>query len=457
MPATYVSSIPKTSVKPLAEAEWSKTEKIAFKITFIYFLLLALPLDWKYYKTVFSINWLDLHYGDFFNLAHYAPAFFGSNIFSNLIALLIIAVIGGVIWSFADIDKKHYTELYYWLRVLVRYRLALGLIAYALIKIFPLLSPLPSLSNLNTQYGDFTDWKIFTLSLGVVPGYESFLGLVEITGALFLLNRKTTSIGTLIIIPFLGNVFMSNLAYSGGEAGYSFYLILFALFLFAFDATRFYSLLALEKPTVPNRFHPVFTEKWQSYGRLGLKTVFILFFVVLFGFKTRSGFYNDPYQYPKTPGLAKASGIYNVAEFKINNQILPYSQTDPIRWKDVVFEDWATLSIRSNQPVIIDSTNVESIQRNDQDRNYEFLGSAGRKYYSYKTDTNAGVLNLENRNKNYPSDKFQLHYSRPDSATIILSGLNSARDSVYVRLEKINKKYLQTEVKKLGRRGSPKL
>ena len=418
---------------------------------------MSCPLNWKYFKTVFSINWLDLHYGDFFNLAHYAPAFFGDNLFFNLIALFIVAVIGGVIWSFADPDKKQYTELYYWLRVLVRYRLGVGLVAYGLIKLFPLLSPLPSLSHLNTQYGDFTDWKIFTLSLGVVPGYESFLGLVEITGALFLLNRKTTSIGTLIIIPFLGNVFMSNLAYSGGEAGYSFYLILFALFLFAFDATRFYSLLALEKPTFPNRFHPVFTEKWQSYGRLGLKTVFILFFVVLFGFKTRSGFYNDPYQYPKTHGLVKASGIYNVAEFKINDQILPYSQTDPVRWKDVVFEDWATLSIRSNQPVIIDSTNVESIQRKDEDRNYEFSGSAGRHYYSYKADTNASVLNLENRNKNYPSDKFQLHYSRLDSATIILSGLNSAKDSIYVRLEKINKKYLQTEVKKLGRRGSPKL
>jgi len=107
--------------------------------------------------------------------------------------------------------------------------------------------------------------------------------------------------------------------------------------------------------------------------------------------------------------------------------------------------------------VIIDSTNVEEIKKDDADRVYEFLGSAGRHYYSYKIDEASQVLNLENRNKHYASDKFQLHYSRPDSATIILSGLNSERDSVFVRLEKINKKYLQTEIKKLGRRGSPKL
>lgn len=436
---------------------WSNTEKTAFRISFIYFFLLAVPLDWKYYKTVFSINWIDLHYGDFFKLAHYSPEFFVSNSFLNLVILLIIAVIGGLIWGLVGKEKKEYNALYYWIRVIVRYRLALGLIAYGLIKFFSLQSPLPSISNLNTQYGDFSDWKIFALTLGVVPGYQSFLGLIEIFGGLLLLNRRTTSIGTLIIIPFTGNVFMSNLAYGGGEAVYSFYLILLALFLFAFDAPRFYSLLTLEKPTIPNRFHPTFQLKWQQYGRLGLKVFFIFFFVILFGFKTRNGYHNDPYQYPKAPGLAQAAGIYNVTEFKINNQAVPYSPVDPIRWKDVVFEKWATLSIRSNKPVIIDSTNVEEISENDKDRIYEFLGSAGRHYYSYKIDPATQVLNLENRNKHYASDKFQLHYTRPDSATIILSGINSDRDSVFVRLEKIKKKYLQTEIKKLGRRGSPKL
>jgi hypothetical protein len=438
-------------------SEWSGNEKIAFRIAFVYFFLLAVPLDWKYYQTIFSINWLDLHYRDFFNLAHYAPEFFGHNTFLNLVGLFVVAVIGGAVWSALDKQKKEYNALYYWIRVVVRYRLAIGLIAYGLIKFFPLQSPLPSLSNLNTQYGDFSDWKIFSLTLGVVPGYQSFLGLIEILGGLLLLNRKTTSLGTLVIIPFTGNVFISNLAYGGGEAVYSFYLILLALFLFAFDAPRFYSLLALEKPTIPNRFQPSFSVKWLHYGRLGLKTFFIFFFVILFGFKTKNGYLHDPYQYPKTKGLAKASGLYNVAEFRINDQTLPYSPIDPVRWKDVVFEDWATLSIRSNRSVIIDSTNVEEINEKDQDRVYEFIGSAGRHYYSYQLDEKESVLHLENRNKNYPADKFQLHYNRPDSATIVLSGLNADKDSVYVRLEKINKKYLQTEIKKLGRRGSPKL
>lgn len=456
LPVSDVSSVRENAAQRF-QLPWSQTEKVAFHISFIFFLLLAFPLDWKYYKTVFSINWLDLHYGDFFKLAHYSPDFFVENSFLNLVILLVIAIIGGLTVSLMYKERKEYNALYYWTRVIVRYRLALGLIAYGLIKFYPLQSPLPSISNLNTPYGDFSDWKIFALTLGVVPAYQSFLGLIEMVGGLLLLNRRTTSIGTLIIIPFTGNVFISNLAYGGGEAVYSFYLILLALYLFAFDAPRFYSLLTLERPTVPNRFHPAYHVKWQQYGRLGLKACFIFFFIVLFGFKTRNGYYTDPYQYPKTPGLANAAGLYNVAEFRINHQVLPNSPLDPVRWKDVVFENWATLSIRSNKPVILDSTNVEDIHKKDTDRVYEYMGSAGRHYYSYKIDPVTQVLQLENRNKNHPDDKFQLHYNRPDSSTIILSGINAGRDSVFVRLEKSNKKYLQTEIRKLGRRGSPKL
>ena len=76
----------------------------------------------------------------------------------------------------------------------------------------------------------FTRWKLFSLSLGIVPGYESFLGAVEILAGLLLLNRKTASIGAFIVIIFTGNVFVSNLAYEGGEQVYSLYLIVLALF-----------------------------------------------------------------------------------------------------------------------------------------------------------------------------------------------------------------------------------
>lgn len=437
---------------------WKAYEKALFRIFFIYFLVQAVPLDWKFYQQLFAIDWVHLHYGDIFNLAHYTPRFYsGPDTFANWAIIFGIALIGAAVWSYGDAGKeKNYNNLYYWIRTIVRYRLAIAIIAYGFIKLFPLQAPYPSISNLNTEYGYFNRWKLFSLSLGVVPSYEFFLGLVEIIIGIGLLYRKTASIASFIIIIFTGNVFVSNIAYDGGEYVYSLYLISLAIFILTYDLQRIIRLLILQKPTAPNHFRPLFTT-WQKYGRWIAKSAVVFFFIIVYGFKTRSGYHNDPYQYPTTPGLAGKAGIYNVSEFSINHQSVPYSDTDPLRWQDVVFEKWNTISIRSNRPVLIDSTNTDHVSVKDDGRLYELEGSAHRHYYSYEADVENHVLTLYNRNPNYEGETLVLHYSEPTPSQLILAGIDYNRDSVYVVLDKIDKKYLLEEAAKQGRRRGLKL
>lgn len=438
---------------------WRSYEKAIFRVIFIYFFIQAVPLDWKFYRELFSVNWAQLYYGDIFNLAHYAPRFFsGSQTFANWAIVLGIAVAGAVLWTYFDRNRQTgYNKLYYWIRVIVRYRLAIGILVYGFIKVFPLQAPYPSISNLNTDYGDFNRWKIFSLSLGIVPSYEFFLGLVEVTLGILLLFRKTASIAAFIFLIFAGNVFISNIAYEGGEYIYSLYLITLAFFILAFDLRRIINLLILQKPTAPNRFKPIFTLPWQKYGRLTLKTAVIFVFVILYGFRTRSGYIHDPYQYPQEPGLPGFAGLYNVSEFKLNQQSIPYSLTDPRRWQDVVFEKWNTISIRSNRPVILDSTNTDRISRNDADRSYELQGSGSRHYYSYEVDSVNQTLLLRNRNKNYPGETLQLQYGQTGDGQLTLAGIDHNKDSVYAVLGRIDKKYLLREAAKHGRRRGLKL
>ncbi|MFC5412587.1 DoxX family protein [Larkinella bovis] len=435
------------------QTEWRGYEKLGFRVAFLYFILQAVPLDWKFYRDLLHINWLHLSYGDLFQLSRYQPRFFGeTDTFANWVVIFGIALAGGIVWTYRDRDRKEYNALYYVLRVVLRYRLAVSLLAYGFLKLFPVLAPTPSLSNLNTNYGDLTHWKIFSMSLGIVPSYESFLGGVEILAALLLLYRKTASIGAFLTVSFLGNVFMSNLAYEGGEYVYSFYLTTFALALLVFDAQRIFTLLALERPTIPNRFNPHFTNG-QKTVRLVLKAGFVLLFVGFYGANVYASYREGSYQYPQKPGLPGASGLYNVSEFRFNGQIIPYSKTDLLRWQDVVFEQWTTLSIRSNRPVTLDRTNVEVVHNRDQDRNYEFAGSAGRHYFQYEIAPDQHGLILKNRNPAHARESFTFQYSRPDSATIILAGVNEKRDSIYAVLHKIDKKYLLDEARKTGRRG----
>ncbi|AKD55942.1 hypothetical protein [Spirosoma radiotolerans] len=443
-----------TLIPTPSEPAWTRPEKTLFRFVFIYFLIQAIPLDWRFYRNLLSIDWGASYYRDLFYLARYAPHFFGpTDTFINWAVVALIALAGTIVWTVRDPKRMTYDGLYYGLRVIVRYRLAVAILAYGFIKLFPMQAPFPSLSSLNTPYGELTAWKLFSLSLGITPSYESFLGMVEILGGLLLLNRKTTVIGTLIILPFLGNVFVSNLAYEGGESVYSLRLITFALLLFAFDAVRLFRLVSLEQAALPNRFKPVFAEAWQRYGRLALKTGFVFFAVFLYGYKTYAAYKMGPYQFPKTPGLPGAAGVYDVQTFKLAGETLPYSRTDSVRWQNVVFETWNTLSIKSNRPVIPDRSNTEEIPVDDANRTYEQAGTTGRHYYSYQVDSAQHILTLTNRNPHYPNETLTLRY-RQSPHQLVLSGLNERRDSVYVVLNKLNKKYLLNEAAKAGRRGT---
>jgi len=289
-----------------------------------------------------------------------------------------------------------------------------------------------------------------------VPSYQSFLGLVEILGAVLLLSRRTASTGAFLLLTFLGNVFLSNLAYEGGEYVYSGYLIALGLLVLWYDLARLHRLLTLELPTRPNRFRLVLPAKWRASQRVA-KAAFILLFVGLYGVKAYAAYEHGTYHYPTTPGLPRAAGLYNVREFRLAGQVHPYSATDPDRWQDVVFEKWATLSIRSNQPVVLDPSNTEVIPAQDIERNFEFAGAAGRHYYGYTLAPDGQTLTLRNRNPQEKSQPLTLRLARPNANTITLSGRDEQGRDLYVVLEKRNKKYLLEEAGKTGRRGGLKL
>ena len=432
-------------------SDWKPYEKIALRFFIVYFAIQILPLDWKFFQELFSIDWLHLNFYDLFNLSRYYPKFFSLTGFANFGVVFILSVLGTFAWISLDKEERNNDTLYYWLRVVLRYRLAVGIIAYGLIKFFPLQMPYPSLSNLHTNYGDFYPWKIYYHTIGITQGYESFLGAIEILAGLLLICRKTATFGAGLILGFVGNVFAANVAYDIGEISYSFFLLSIAIFLIVYDIPRLYSLLFAGKYTIANKFNPVFTSDALRKTRLALKTAVVVF-IVLLGFKTYSNYAEAPYKYPATPGLKGTYGYYNVREFKLNNQTIPYSNTNPDRWQNVVFEKWATLSIKTAKPITIDASIADEYHENDKDRNYESAGVVGRRYFSYQTGNNNSIV-LENKNKHHQTEKFVLNYTQVNDSTIVLKGINEKKDSIYAVLDKINKKYLLFE----GRRKPIKL
>lgn len=432
-----------------SSSEWKDYQKIALRFFVIYFVIQAVPLDWKFYREIFSLQW---NVYDLFSLTKYAPQFFSLTGYGNWLVAAVIAAIGTAVWIKVEKKEVNYETLYYWLRVILRYRLAIGIIGYGFIKLFPLQIPYPSLSNLHTNYGDFFAWKIYFHTVGITQGYEIFLGSVEILAGVLLFFRRTVTFGAGLIIGFVGNVLAANIAYDAGEQVYSAYLVVIAAFLFVYDVPRLYNLLANEKYTIANKFKPVFTEKWLVNTRLALKSAFVLF-VVVYEITTYANYENDPYKIPKTTGLKNSYGFYNVRQFIFNKDTIPYSTTNPNRWQNVVFEKWATVSIKIARPIKLDLSYGDDYHEKDIDRNYESAGVGGRHYYAYQADTVNHTLLLENKNKNHAGEKYNLTYTQLNDSTIVVRGVSEKNDSIYAVLDKINRKYMLFE----GRRKPVKL
>jgi hypothetical protein len=416
----------------------------------------------------------------------------------------LIGIAGGLIWTLIDWKSKNYNILYYWIRVVVRYRAGIGIIGFGFTKLFPTQMPYPSLGLLNSNFGDFTAQKIYWLSVGIVPWYQVFGGVVEIAAGAMLFFRRTTTFGAILLSGALGDITYVNYAYDGGVHVYAFYFVFLALILLADDIPKLYNLLILERYTVPVHIYPDFKKPWLKYTRIGLKVLtFIVFFVIL-TYTEVVNFKYDPYKQPSTAGVKQLRGNYHVTEFKINGQEIPYNPLDTVRWQEATFENWTTLTFRVNHPVLIDPSNGGGSPMRDIQRTFEITGVAGgQRAFHYYADTIDKVLYLQdknaialrgnrggrgtggrNRSKNdkKPADnwisktalqhignekkmidehawstrrdrefaskgpepkrsRMILKYSTTDGSRVILSGVNELKDSIYVVLDRYDRKY----------------
>ncbi len=388
---------------------WKPWQKILFRIAFVFFIAMSFPntLDW--YTEIFSFDWLHLHYRDLYDIARFGSGlnFFGNKIFGSslngyavwIITFIFSVVVGGI-WSaiayFTKKEASEYNLLNYWLRVLVRYRAGIGIIGFGFTKLTPTQLPYPSWGVLNTNFGDLTLQKIYWLSIGIVPWYEVFTGVVEVAAGALLFFRVTTFWGAVLLFGALADIVYVNFAYDGGVHVYSSYFVLFSAFLLIDYIPDLYRLLIQEKFTVPFHFYPTFDKAWQRIARISLKSLVIILFLPVFTYLAIVNFLYDPYKQPAQKGIAALRGNYHVTEFKLNGQVLPYNPLDTTRWQQATFEKWTTLTFKVNKPVELDLSNGGGAPMRDINRTFELTGVAGgQRVFYYEADTVRKILYLQ--------------------------------------------------------------
>lgn len=396
--------------------QWTNAQKIAFRIAFIFFISISIPNSTEWYDTVIHIDWTRLNYRDLYDIARFGSGIniFGDHLFGNTllgyanwVITLFISILGGLIWTgivrWRKTERPEYKTLYYWLRVVVRYRAGIGIIGFGFTKLLPVQMPYPGLGLLNTNFGDLTAQKIFWLSVGIVPWYQVFAGVVEVLAGTLLFFRRTTALGAILLFGALGDIVYVNFAYDGGVHVYSSYFVLLAGFLLVDTVPKVYNLLIRERDTAPNVYYPSFSSKWLRFTRIGLKSLTIFLFLGVLFYLQLINFLYDPYKQPAVAGVKTLRGNYAVTEFRLNNRRIDYSPLDTIAWQEVEFEKWSSLSFTVNKPFPLDLSNGGGDPQRDVNRTFEITGVAGgRRVYHYYADTTDKVLYLEDKYKATP-------------------------------------------------------
>ena len=436
--------------------KWSSFERAGFRVLFVFFLIQIVPWHPGFYQQLFSINWLSPHFKNLLDLVTFLPEIistpqWGVWSFSNWFIYAGISVIVSIAWGAVDKSTQQYYFLSYLLRAGIRYKLGLGLVVCGFYLFFQQQMPYPSLSNLHTNYGDLFAWKLYYQTTAINPAYQSFLGFVEILAGALILYPRTVTFGTGLVLGFLGNVAMVNLFYDVGHHVYVNFLLFASLYLFAYDVPRLYALLVKGTKALGKKYYPVWQNTRINLFRQVLRGAALLF-ILLTGARAYA-LVDNPYKVPQQAGIKGSYGYYIAIDFRLNGKTIPYSLTDENRWQDVIFEQWSTISIRINRPIVADLSDGDDVSSSDLDRNYEIAGSGGRHYFHYTKDPSGNTIHLQNKNANHRSEKFNLNFSFTSDSTMVLEGTNEKNDTIYAELLRVQKKYFMYE----GRRNRIKI
>jgi uncharacterized membrane protein YphA (DoxX/SURF4 family) len=357
MNAAQLQTIPQPQTEPIQPQleipRWNLALRIAFRFWMVYLGLYSLatqfvsrPSGADFFPdlaTVWplrpAISWIGAHI--FHVNASLSPFWGGASSTTDCMfgwvtafCVLMTAIIATVVWSLLDRHRENYAELHKWFRLFVRFALAAQMIIYGLTKICPVQMPYPSLTRLLEPVGTLSPMGILWSSMGSGPAYETFTGCAELAGGLLLIVPRTATLGALISLAAMIQVFTLNMTYDVPAKRLAFHTMLLACFLLAPNVPRLVRFLLLGRTTSLSTEAQLFRGVRANRIALAAQIILGLWFVgtacqyAWGAWNIRGGGRPRPPLY----------GIWEVKQMSIDEQLRPPLFTDPTRWRRAIFD-----------------------------------------------------------------------------------------------------------------------
>lgn len=284
----------------------------------------------------------------------------------------------------------------------IRFWLAAGISSYGFAKILGTQLHAGDIMSRDTLIGDFNGNNLTWYYFGFSHVFGLIIGWLQIGGSLLLLFRRTTLLGTFILLPVMVNIVMINLFY-GIPSGATINSIVFTAGLIY--------LLLLHTPKLINLFFQIHYTLPKA-GSTILKNI-LRVAVMVFAFMSAYQYlikYSDWFK----PGDPEILGKWKVEQSSINGKEIPPNawQTDSGTWATIYFKDATFCAIGSNP---------------------YYFDRAKRKLGEYSFDKSKHLLNIS-----FFGSKDSLHASI-DSFTakkMLVKGL-LGKDTIILKLSKV--------------------
>jgi hypothetical protein len=177
-----------------------------------------------------------------------------------MVNLLVVAIIATVLWSVLDRRRTHYRLLHAWFVAFLRICLGGQMLYYGAVKVIPVQMPAPPLTALLRPYGQLSPNSVLFFQVGSSYPYEIALGAVELAAGALLFWPPTATLGALLALASMAQVFLLNMTFDVSVKILSFQLLLLAAVLLAPQAKRLANIFVVQRPSPPLTQPALFTN-----------------------------------------------------------------------------------------------------------------------------------------------------------------------------------------------------
>ncbi len=343
-----------TAVEPVSNTAaqgWSALKRLAFRFCFVYFGLYCfvgmlpglLPIPkvelpdpltlWPFRPAIF---WVAAHlFGARLPLV-YTGSGSGDKTWdwTEIFCILIVALAATVTWSALDRNRRDYITLHKWFRLYIRFCLGATMLLYAFDKIVPLQMSYPFLTSQLQPFSAFSPAGILWNSIGASPAYEVFAGLAELLGAVLLMFPRTTTLGALVCLVDMTQVWMLNMTYDVPVKQFSFHLWLLSIFLLAPQVPRLVDFFVRGRAVAAQAVEPLFESLRANRIAAWVQAVLWIWILSVNTYQSASSWREYGGGRPKSA----LYGIWDVTEMTADGQVRPPLLNDNGRWRRMIFD-----------------------------------------------------------------------------------------------------------------------